>query len=74
MRIYENAGADVGLYAGDENGYDTRMRNAKDEIWELHEEYYAMFGELPPVSPDDDFYSESLIEKIKLAIASGRPL
>lgn len=33
-----------------------------------------MFGKLPPVSPDDDFYSKDFIEAIQAAIATGKEL
>jgi hypothetical protein len=50
------------------------MNTKKDEIWQLHKEYFAVFGELPPVSPDDDFYDPKFIQRIKKAIGEGKPI
>lgn len=54
--------------------YNMRMENLEEEIWELHKEYFDMFGVLPPVSPDGNFYSPELVKKIKAAIGSGKAL
>lgn len=50
------------------------MEMTKEQIWQLHKEYFDVFGDLPPVSPDDDFYSPELIKEIKEAIGTGRPI
>lgn len=54
--------------------YTILMEMTKEEILELHKEYFDMFGQLPPISPDGDFYSEEKIAEIKAAIGSGRKL
>lgn len=54
--------------------YTILMKMTKEEILELHREYFDMFGQLPPVSTDGDFYSEEKISEIKAAIGSGRKL
>ena len=44
---------------------------SKKEIEEAETDYYMMFGVLPPVSPDDDYYSEERLKKIKESLFSG---